>query len=229
MRSRGSTTRTTKVIVVDNNTKDEAVWRPVEQHCARLGARFRFFHVDSVAGFKAGALNFALVQSAAGRAGHRGHRQRLPGRARVAARSRAGFAEPKIAIMQAPQDYRDGGESVFKAMCYAEYRGFFLIGMITRNERNAIIQHGTMTLVRREALEQGGRLGAVVHHRRRRARPATVRARLRSSVRAAQLRPRADAEDVRRLQEAALPLGLRRGADSAGACARPVRSRATSA
>jgi hypothetical protein len=37
-------------------------------------------------------------------------------------------------------------------MCYAEYRGFFYIGMITRNERNAIIQHGTMTLVRRYVL-----------------------------------------------------------------------------
>jgi hypothetical protein len=41
-------------------------------------------------------------------------------------------------------------------MCYAEYRGFFHIGMITRNERNAIIQHGTMTLVRRAALEAVG-------------------------------------------------------------------------
>ncbi len=67
-----------------------------------------------------------------------------------------GLAEPNVAIVQAPQDYRDGGESAFKAMCYAEYRGFFLIGMITRNERNAIIQHGTMTLVRRQALEQVG-------------------------------------------------------------------------
>ena len=28
-----------EVIVVDNNTKDEAVWRPVERHCAQLGAR----------------------------------------------------------------------------------------------------------------------------------------------------------------------------------------------
>src|SRR5690606_12078153 len=30
------------------------------------------------------------------------------------------------------------------------------IGMITRNERNAIIQHGTMTLVRRDLLERSG-------------------------------------------------------------------------
>jgi len=31
--------------------------------------------------------------------------------------------------------------------------------MVTRNERNAIIQHGTMTMVRRSVLEQVGRWG----------------------------------------------------------------------
>jgi cellulose synthase/poly-beta-1,6-N-acetylglucosamine synthase-like glycosyltransferase len=41
-------------------------------------------------------------------------------------------------------------------MCYSEYRGFFFIGMVTRNERNAIIQHGTMTMIRRAVLEQIG-------------------------------------------------------------------------
>ena len=64
-----------------------------------------------------------------------------------------GFQDPRIAIVQAPQDYRDEGANAFKAMCYAEYRGFFYIGMITRNERNAIIQHGTMTMVRRSQLD----------------------------------------------------------------------------
>ena len=79
------------------------------------------------------------------------------------------FHDRRIAIVQAPQDYRDAGQSAFKAMCYAEYRGFFHIGMITRNERNAIIQHGTMTMVRRTLLDNW-RLGRVVHHRGRRAR-----------------------------------------------------------
>jgi hypothetical protein len=64
--------------------------------------------------------------------------------------------DPKLAIVQAPQDYRDAPESAFKSMMYSEYRGFFYIGMVTRNERNAIIQHGTMTLVRKSALEQVG-------------------------------------------------------------------------
>jgi hypothetical protein len=42
-------------------------------------------------------------------------------------------------------------------MAYAEYRGFFHVGMVTRNERNAIIQHGTMTLVRRSVLDSVSR------------------------------------------------------------------------
>lgn len=39
-----------EVLVIDNNTKDPAVWQPVQAHCERLnehsGERFRFFHVD---------------------------------------------------------------------------------------------------------------------------------------------------------------------------------------
>ncbi|MDB6090097.1 MAG: beta-(1-3)-glucosyl transferase [Gammaproteobacteria bacterium] len=145
-----------EVLVIDNNTKDESVWRPVEAHCAALGERFRFFHVAPLKGFKAGALNFALTRTAPD--------------ARIVAVIDSdyvvdpswlrelipGFQDPRIAIVQAPQDYRDESASAFKAMCYAEYRGFFHIGMITRNERNAIIQHGTMTMVRRDLLESTG-------------------------------------------------------------------------
>ena len=143
-----------EVIVVDNNTPDAAVWRPVEACCEQLGPRFRFFHVAPLAGFKAGALNFALRHTAqdaeliavidADYVVDSNWLNDLVSR----------FADPDVAIVQAPQDYRDYTSNAFKAMCYAEYRGFFYIGMITRNERNAIIQHGTMTLVRRAVLEQ---------------------------------------------------------------------------
>lgn len=149
-----------EVLVIDNNTKDEAVWKPVQAHCeklnARLGGKFRFFHVAPLAGFKAGALNFALRNTA-------------PDAEIVAVIDSdyvvqsswlkdltPAFAEPRMGIVQAPQDYRDSQDNAFKAMCYAEYRGFFHIGMITRNERNAIIQHGTMTLVRRTVLDDVG-------------------------------------------------------------------------
>jgi len=146
-----------EVIVIDNNTKDPAVWQPVEKHCAELGERFRFYHVDPLAGFKSGALNFALDHTVDA--------------AEIIAvidsdyivesdwlRDLAPqFLQSDVAIVQAPQDYRDADENAFKAMCHAEYRGFFYIGMVTRNERNAIIQHGTMTMVRRNVLEQSGR------------------------------------------------------------------------
>ena len=64
------------------------------------------------------------------------------------------FNNDKVAIVQAPQDYRDAEGNLFKSMLYCEYAGFFGIGMINRDARNAIIQHGTMTLVRRTALDE---------------------------------------------------------------------------
>lgn len=142
-----------EVLIVDNNTKDEAVWKPLEKHCAKLGPRFRFFHLPSWPGFKAGALNFALTQTAPDVAvvgvidsdyivEKNWLRATIPY-----------FDKSDVAIVQAPQDYRDGDESLFKRMCYWEYAGFFHIGMVQRNERNAIIQHGTMTLIRKSALQ----------------------------------------------------------------------------
>jgi cellulose synthase/poly-beta-1,6-N-acetylglucosamine synthase-like glycosyltransferase/exo-beta-1,3-glucanase (GH17 family) len=145
-----------EVLVIDNNTRDDVVWKPVEAHCATLGERFRFFHVSPLAGFKAGALNFALRNTANDaeiiavidsdyKVDRDWLRDMVPS-----------FAEPSMGIVQSPQDYRDEDENAFKAMCYAEYKGFFHIGMITRNERNAIIQHGTMTMIRRTVLEEVG-------------------------------------------------------------------------
>ncbi len=142
-----------EVIVVDNNTPDQARWRPVEGVCRALGPRFRFLHVEGLTGYKAGALNLALRNTAA--------------EARLVAvldsdyqvrpdwlRAVVGcFRDPAVALVQGPQDYRDGHQSLFKSACTAEYATFFAAGMVTRNERNAIIQHGTMSLVRREVLE----------------------------------------------------------------------------
>ncbi len=144
------------VIVLDNNTPDPAAWKPVEAHCSTLGPRFRFYHFDRVQGFKAGALNLALELTAPEvnyiavidsdyRVEPNWLRLTLPY-----------FAEPRIALVQGPQDYSDASESVFKAMAYEEYRGFFHIGMVERNEHDAIIQHGTMTIVRKNALEEVG-------------------------------------------------------------------------
>ncbi|HEY8012092.1 MAG TPA: glycosyltransferase [Rudaea sp.] len=145
-----------EVLVIDNNTKNEDVWKPVEEHCAKLGARFRFFHLNPWPGFKAGALNFGLKETDA--------------RAEVVAVIDADYAvradwlraltgyfhDPKVAVVQCPQAHRDWEHNAFRRMTNWEYDGFFRIGMHHRNERNAIIQHGTMTMVRRDLLQNTG-------------------------------------------------------------------------
>jgi len=143
-----------EVIVVDNNTKDPDVWRPVEDHCRKLGPRFRFFHVDPLGGYKAGALNFALRNTDPSAAVIGVIDSDYTVDSQWLRRLVPPFQSPSIAIVQAPQDYRDRDAGIFKSMCFSEYRGFFFIGMVTRNDRNAIIQHGTMTLVRRSVLEE---------------------------------------------------------------------------
>ncbi len=148
-----------EVLVIDNNTQNENVWRPVQQHCKKLGARFRFFHVSPLEGFKAGALNFALKHTHTEAEAIAVIDSDYQVESDWLKRLVVHFDEPEVAIVQAPQDYRDFNENAFKAMCYAEYKGFFHIGMVTRNERNAIIQHGTMTLVRRKVLQEVGGWG----------------------------------------------------------------------
>ncbi len=143
-----------EVIILDNNTKDPAVWQPVQAHAAKLGARFRFFHFDGVTGFKAGALNKALEltdPAAEYVAVIDSDYQVTPDWLTVCIPH---FQNPKVALVQGPQDYRDGHENLFKAMAYQEYAGFFRIGMVERNEDNAIIQHGTMTIMRRPVLDE---------------------------------------------------------------------------
>jgi exo-beta-1,3-glucanase (GH17 family)/cellulose synthase/poly-beta-1,6-N-acetylglucosamine synthase-like glycosyltransferase len=145
-----------EVLVVDNNTSDPALWEPVAEHCARLGPKFRFFHLGKWPGFKAGALNFALRETAPDAeiiATIDSDYVVAPDWLRCMVPQ---FDNPRVGIVQSPQDYRDNDGSFFKRLMFWEYAGFFQLGMVTRNERNAIIQHGTMSLIRRSALERSG-------------------------------------------------------------------------
>ncbi|MGE3990129.1 glycosyltransferase, partial [Pseudorhodoplanes sp.] len=143
-------------IVVINNTPDPKYWEPIAEHCAKLGDRFKFLREDNVAGFKAGALRIALDHTAPD--------AQIIGiidADYVVAPSWLSdlvpaFADPKVGLVQAPQEHRDGDRSVMHYAMAGEYSGFFDIGMVERNEKNAIIVHGTMCLMRREALEAAG-------------------------------------------------------------------------
>lgn len=144
-----------EVIVIDDNTTDPSLWKPVEEHCAALG--FRFFHLENWPGFKSGALNFAL-------------RKADPDAEIVGVvdsdyvvspdwlRSCVGvFRNPSVAFVQSPQDYRDvSRDDRYAVACYNAYRYFFRVSMASRNEHNGIIFAGTMGLVRRKVLEEVG-------------------------------------------------------------------------
>ncbi len=143
-------------VIVINNTPDPTLWLPIEEHCKALGERFRFARVDDLTGFKAGALRLAQVHTAADAeiigvidadyvVQPDWLRDLVPH-----------FADPHVGLIQAPQDHRDGERSVMHYAMNGEYAGFFDIGMVQRNEFNALIVHGTMCLIRRTALESVG-------------------------------------------------------------------------
>ncbi|MFW3357177.1 glycosyltransferase family 2 protein [Aliarcobacter butzleri] len=147
-----------EVLVIINNTPEEYYWKPIEKLCEELGDKFVFMNITCT-GFKAGALNAAL--------------ERTSKDAEIVAVIDADykvespwlvdlvplFDDPKVAIVQAPQDHRDGKESIMKAAMNAEYAGFFDIGMVDRNEENAIVVHGTMVMVRLSAMMEVGGWG----------------------------------------------------------------------
>ncbi len=143
-------------VVVINNTPDPALWRPIEDHCRALGERFRFVNAENLQGFKAGALRLAMVHTAADAevigvidADYVVRPDWLKDLVPL-------FGDASVALVQAPQDHRDGERSVMHHAMNGEYAGFFDIGMVQRNEYNAIIVHGTMCLIRRAALEAAG-------------------------------------------------------------------------
>ena len=144
------------VQVVDNNTPDPANWNAVKAECERLGPRFQFMHLENWPGYKAGALNEAT--------------RRLPEDVAIIGvvdsdyvvqpnwlRSTVGhFADPKVAFVQTPQNYRDWSDDQYLRGLYYSYQYFFEITMPARAHRNAIIFAGTMGLIRREVFDEIG-------------------------------------------------------------------------
>src|SRR2546428_1835327 len=95
------------VPVVDNNTRDPQICRPLAALCKELGERFQFIHLEPWPGYKAGALNEAT--------------RRLPQDVSILGivdadylvkpgflKEMVGhFADDPVAFVQTPQNYRD--------------------------------------------------------------------------------------------------------------------------
>lgn len=148
-----------RIQVIDDNTTDEGLWRPVEAECERLradGHAVTFVHLEDWPGFKAGALNW-------GRA-HLDADVDIVGivdadyvvepdflRATV-----PHFADPDVAFVQTPQEYRAWEDSAFYRACHVGFAYFFRVGMVSRANRDSIIFAGTMGLIRRRVLDEIG-------------------------------------------------------------------------
>ena len=145
-----------EIVVIDNNTKDPAVWGPVADYC-ETQSNVRFVHVDPWPGYKSGALNLALREHTDVEAELIGviDADYLVDPAYL--RSVVGyFVDPDLAFLQTPQDYREYAGDAYLTACYDAYRYFFLTTMPARNRRNSIIFAGTMGLLRRDVLEKVG-------------------------------------------------------------------------
>jgi hypothetical protein len=143
------------VLVIDNNTTDPALWRPVEAFCSDQ-PRLTFLHLEDWPGYKSGALNHALT--------------RTDPRAEVIGIVDADylvdpdflsacaplFADPEVAFVQTPQDYRGWEDAPYFRRLYFSYGYFFDVSQRSRNERNGAIFGGTMGLIRRSALVDVG-------------------------------------------------------------------------
>jgi cellulose synthase/poly-beta-1,6-N-acetylglucosamine synthase-like glycosyltransferase len=144
------------VQVVDNNTNDPALWRPLQELCTELGPRFEFLHLDPWPGFKAGALNEAT--------------RRLPAEVEIVGIVDADyvvrpgflraviahFEDQSVGFVQTSQHYREWQDNAYLRGLFYSYRYFFDVTMPARDHRNAIIFCGTMGLIRRAALERIG-------------------------------------------------------------------------
>ena len=150
-----------EVLVCDNNTEDEALWRPLEAHCARLNRRlgreqFRFFHVAPIEGAKAGALNFCLDVMAPDAELVAVIDADYLSRPDFLSRLVGFFDDRRVGYVQTPHDYRDFEDSAYLSMCYWEYMPTNKVDYAGVSEYDAAFTIGTMCLIRTAALRAAG-------------------------------------------------------------------------
>lgn len=143
-----------EVLIIDNNTKDASVWKPVEVFVRTLGKKFHFFHVDPLSGFKAGALNYLL-----GRLDSRSEYVAVLDadylvRSDFLTTALSYFSDENIALVQFPQYYRNGTKQ--NQPIVDEYRHFFGIYMNMANHLDCVPSTGTVSVYNSRVLKQLG-------------------------------------------------------------------------
>ena len=143
-----------EVIVINSNNTDEKNYLKIKQYVESCGNNFKFIHLDSVSGFKAGALNYintnyvdenveiiAIVDCD------------YIVETNFLSKTVGYFSDKKVGIVQAPQSY-------YNIMPYNiglahEYQSFFTIVMNQAQRLNLVTFTGTMGLIRADLIRNG--------------------------------------------------------------------------
>lgn len=146
-----------EVIVIDNNTKDAEVWKPVEEYCKTLGEKFRFVHVAKLKGFKAGALNYIMRTVKVN-----------PETEFVAVidadyivkpdfikKALQYFTDDNVGFVQFPQAFYNIGKGNIGVTL--EYKHFFMTYLNMSNYMGSLLTTGTMTVFRYQAINDAGK------------------------------------------------------------------------
>ncbi|WP_076535641.1 glycosyltransferase family 2 protein [Roseovarius nanhaiticus] len=148
-----------EIIVMDNNTADPALWKPVATFCAAHPCRITFLHRMGVRGAKAGALNIALAHTRANAthvvtvdADYVVHRDFLSRAAEALHRTGADY-------VQFPQSYV--ATTTTAPGVDAELEEYFRTNAAAADEAEAVLLTGTLCVISKTALVSvGGWSGA---------------------------------------------------------------------
>jgi len=145
------------VLVIDTNTSDQKLWKPIEAFCKMHQKRFHFYHLDKLSGYKAGALNYALIHTpesvkfiaivdADTTVEPDFLKQTLPY-----------FQDEKVATVQTPLGIlQNPTEHHFTSWIFLIYRYYLSIYMPATDCFNVAPFIGAMGIIRRSALEKAG-------------------------------------------------------------------------
>ena len=140
-----------EVIVIHSNNQDEKNYTKIKEYVESRGKNYIFVHLDTVSGFKAGALNYL----------NDNHMSKVADVVAIVdcdylvtpdflTKTVGYFKNPKIGIVQAPQDYFNTNSH--NIGLFYEYRSFFTLVMHQAQKFSLVNFTGTMGLIRASLL-----------------------------------------------------------------------------
>lgn len=143
-----------EVLVMDNNTPDQALWKPVQKFCQTLGQKFKFYHVENLKGFKAGALNLLMKKINSKTEFVAVIDADYEVNPKFLSEAVKNFTNNKIVFVQLPQAY--GNVSQKNRGLTVEYEYFFANYMAIAQNLECVNATGTLGVFRAEALKKLG-------------------------------------------------------------------------